>query len=222
MLNLYLDVLRRDLVLAWRRQSDIYVTLCFFILVVMLFPFGVGPDPAMLKIIAPGIVWVAALLASTLALNRLFAPDYADGTLEQLLLTPEPLIVVVFAKIKAHWLISALPILLLSPLIGLQFGLSADAITVLFFSLLLGTPVLSLIGAIAAALTLGLRGSGMLVALLILPLSVPVLILGAGAVAAQMSGINATAHLELLGALLAAASALAPWATAVALRISME
>jgi heme exporter protein B len=222
MLNLYLDVLRRDLILAWRRRSDGVVSLCFFILVVMLFPFGVGPEPTMLKTIAPGIVWVAALLASTLGLSRLFAPDYIDGTLEQLLLTPEPLIVVVLAKIKAHWLISGLPILLLSPLIGLQFGLSEDAIAVLFLSLLIGTPVLSLLGAIGAALTLGVRGAGMLAALLTLPLSIPVLILGAGAVAAHDSGIGATAYLELLGALLAVASALAPWATAAALRISME
>jgi heme exporter protein B len=165
---------------------------------------------------------VAALLASNLALGRLFAPDYVDGTLEQLMLTPEPLTIVVIAKIKAHWLISGLPILLLSPLIGVQFGLSADEIGVLFLSLLLGTPVLSLIGAIGAALTLGLRGAGVLVALLILPLTIPVLIFGAGAVSAQASGLGATAHLQLLGGLLAVASALAPWVTAAALRISLE
>ena len=222
MLNLFLDVLKRDLVLAWRRKSDVFASLCFFILVVMLFPLGVGPEPALLKAIAPGIVWVAALLASTLALGRLFAPDYIDGTLEHLLLTPEPLTVIVMAKIKAHWLVSGLPILLLSPLMGLQFGLSGDAIAVLFFSLLIGTPVLSLIGAIGAALTLGLRGAGVLVSLLILPLTIPVLIFGAGAVSAQTSGLGAAAHLELLGGLLAAAIALAPWATAAALRISVE
>jgi heme exporter protein B len=222
MLNLFFDMLKRDLLLAWRRKSDVFAALCFFILVVMLFPLGVGPDPALLKVIAPGIVWVAALLASTLALGRLFAPDYIDGTLEQLLLTPEPLTVIVMAKIKAHWLVSGLPILLLSPLMGLQFGLSGDAIGVLFLSLLIGTPILSLIGAIGAALTLGLRGAGVLVALLILPLTVPVLIFGAGAVGAQTSGLGATAHLELLGGLLAAAVALAPWATAAALRISIE
>lgn len=222
MLNLYLAVLRRDLLLAYRRRSDVFASLCFFILVVMLFPFGVGPEPALLKMIAPGIVWVAALLASTLTLSRLFAPDYLDGTLEQLLLTPEPLTVVVIAKIKAHWLISGLPILLLSPLIGVQFGLSAHEIGVLFLSLLLGTPILSLIGAIGAALTLGLRGAGVLVALLTLPLTIPVLIFGAGAVSAQSSGQGATAQLQLLGGLLAAASALVPWVTAAALRISLE
>jgi heme exporter protein B len=222
MLNLYLCVLQRDLLLAFRRRSDVLVTLCFFVLVVMLFPLGVGPEPQLLAAIAPGIVWVAALLASTLGLGRLFAPDYNDGTLEQLILTPEPLTVIVLAKIKAHWLVSGLPVVLLAPLMGLQFGLSGASIEVLFFSLLIGTPILSLIGAIGAALTLGLRGAGVLVSLLTLPLTIPVLIFGAGAVTAQASGLGAAAHLQLLGGLLAATAALAPWATAAALRISVE
>jgi heme exporter protein B len=222
MLNVYLCVLRRDLLLALRRRSDVFVTVCFFVLVVMLFPLGIGPEPDLLKTIAPGIVWVAALLSSTLALGRLFAPDYADGTLEQMLLTPEPLTVIVLAKLKAHWLISGLPVVLLSPLMALQFGLSAESIEVLFVSLLIGTPILSLIGAIGAALTLGLRGSGVLVSLLTLPLTIPVLIFGAGAVTAQASGLGAAAHLQLLGGLLAASVALAPWAIAAALRISVE
>jgi len=222
MLNVYLCVLRRDLLLALRRRSDVFVTVCFFVLVVMLFPLGIGPEPELLKTIAPGIVWVAALLSSTLALGRLFAPDFADGTLEQMLLIPEPLTVIVLAKLKAHWLISGLPIVLLSPLMALQFGLSTSSIEVLFVSLLIGTPILSLIGAIGAALTLGLRGSGVLVSLLTLPLTIPVLIFGAGAVTAQASGLGAAANLQLLGGLLAGSVALAPWAIAAALRISVE
>jgi len=214
--------LRRDLLLALRRRSDVFVTVCFFVLVVMLFPLGIGPEPELLKTIAPGIVWVAALLSSTLALGRLFAPDFADGTLEQMLLIPEPLTVIVLAKLKAHWLISGLPIVLLSPLMALQFGLSTSSIEVLFVSLLIGTPILSLIGAIGAALTLGLRGSGVLVSLLTLPLTIPVLSFGAGAVTAQASGLGAAANLQLLGGLLAGSVALAPWAIAAALRISVE
>ena len=222
MLDIFLSVLRRDLLLAMRRRSDVFAMLSFFVLVVMLFPLGVGAEPTLLKAIAPGIVWVAALLASTLALGRLFAPDFADGTLEQMLITPEPLSVIVLAKVTAHWMVSGLPVVLLSPLMGLQFGLSGEALTVLFLSLLIGTPVLSLIGAIGAALTLGLRGAGVLVSLLTLPLMVPVLIFGAGAVGAYSSGIGAGSHLGLLGGLLLGALALAPVGIAVALRISVE
>jgi len=218
MLKLFVCVVQRDLVLALRRRSDLFAMLSFFILVVLLFPLGVGPEPAQLKSIAPGIVWVAALLASTLAQNRLFALDYADGTLEQMLLIPEPTSVLVLAKVLAHWLVSGLPIVLLSPLIGVQFGLSGDALVVLFFSLLTGTPVLSLIGAIGSALTLGLRGAGVLVSILTLPLMIPVLIFGAGAVGSDAS----RADLQLLGGLLAGSLALAPWVTGVALRISLE
>jgi len=167
-------------------------------------------------------LWVAALLASTLALSRLFALDLADGTLEQLLLAAEPLPLLVMAKVLAHWLLAGLPLVLLSPLLALQFDLDSAAIGTLFYSLLLGTPTLSLLGAIGSALTLGLRGGGVLLSLLVLPLTVPVLIFGAGAVSAQASGLGAQAHLLLLGGLLCASAVLAPWATAAALRISVE
>ena len=215
-------VVRRDLLLSFRRRADVLASFFFFVLVVLLFPLSVGPESALLKTIAPGIVWVAALLASTLALSRLFAADFADGTLEQMLLSPEPLSVIVLAKITSHWLVSGLPLVLLSPLIGLQFGLAGDALSALFYSLLIGTPVLCLIGAIGAALTLGARNGGVLVSLLVLPLYIPVLIFGADAVATQITGNGGSAQLMLLGAMLASAVALAPWATAAALRVSVE
>ena len=215
-------VIQRDLLLAFRRRSDVLTTLFFFIIVVSLFPLGVGPEVGLLRTMAPGILWVAALLASMLALGRLFALDYADGTLEQMLLAPEPLTLIVIGKIIAHWLVSGLPLVLLAPLLAVQFDLPGESILVLFYSLLIGTPVLSLVGAIGAALTLGVRGGGVLVSLLVLPLYMPVLIFGAGAVGAEVSGLGSAAHLLLLGGVLAAAAALAPWATAAALRISLE
>jgi heme exporter protein B len=215
-------VIRRDLLLAFRRRSDVLTTLFFFVIVATLFPLGVGPEPVLLRTMAPGILWVAALLASMLALGRLFALDYADGTLEQMLLSAEPLTVIVIGKVIAHWLVSGLPLVLLAPLLAVQFDLSRESISVLFFSLLIGTPVLSLIGSIGAALTLGVRGGGVLVSLLVLPLYIPVLIFGAGAVGAEASGLGSSAHLLLLGGILAGAAALAPWATAAALRISLE
>ena len=222
MLKTLLCVLRRDLLLAFRRRSDVLTTLFFFVIVATLFPLGVGAEPTLLRNMAPGILWVAALLASMLALGRLFALDYADGTLEQMLLSSEPLTVIVIGKVAAHWLVSGFPLVLLTPVLAVQFDLPAESIAVLTFSLLLGTPVLSLIGAIGAALTLGVRGGGVLVSLLVLPLYIPVLIFGAGAVGAEASGVGASAHLLLLGAALAGSAALAPWATAVALRISLE
>lgn len=215
-------VIRRDLLLAFRRRSDVLTTLFFFIIVVTLFPLGVGPEAELLRTMAPGILWVAALLASMLALGRLFALDYADGTLEQMLLSPEPLTVIVLGKLIAHWLVSGLPLVLLAPLLAVQFDLPGESVSVLFFSLLIGTPVLSLVGSIGAALTLGVRGGGVLVSLLVLPLYIPVLIFGAGAVGAEASGLGGTAHLLLLGGVLAGAAALAPWATAASLRISLE
>ena len=222
MLSELVCVIRRDLLLAYRRRADILTTLFFFIIVATLFPLGVGPEPAMLRNMAPGILWVAALLASMLALGRLFALDHADGTLEQMLLSPAPLTLIVIGKVCAHWLVSGLPLVLLAPVMAVQFDLAPGATWVLFLSLLIGTPVLSLIGAIGAALTLGVRGGGVLVALLVLPLYIPVLIFGAGAVGAEASGLGAAAHLLLLGGVLAGAAALAPWATAAALRISLE
>lgn len=212
----------RDLTLAWRRRADVLSTLFFFVIVVSLFPLGIGPETQLLRLIAPGVVWVAALLASMLSLSRLFASDYEDGSLEQLLLTPQPLYLVVLGKILALWIVSGVPLALISPLLGLQFGLSTDTLVVLVVSLLLGTPALALIGAIGAALTLGLRGGGVLISLLVLPLYIPVLIFGAGAVDASIMGSSSQGSLSLLAAMLVLALVFSPWATAAALRISLE
>lgn len=215
-------IVRRDLLLAMRRRSDAAMSVFFLVIVVSLFPLGVGPEPAVLRTIGPGVLWVAALLACLLSLARVFTADYVDGTLEQMVLVPQPLAVLVVGKVFAHWVISGLPIVVLSPLLGLQFGLSGESLGVLVMSLLLGTPTLSMIGMIGAALVLGVRGSGLLVALLVLPLYVPVLIFGAGAVTSSMAGIGGEANLSLLGACLVLSLFLAPWATAVALRIALE
>ena len=215
-------VIQRDATLAWRGRAGVLSTLFFFVIVVSLFPLGVGPELNVLRTIAPGVVWVAALLASMLSLDRMFSHDYLDGTLEQLLLTPQPLSVVVLGKIAAHWLVTGAPLVLMAPVLGLQFDLPPGALLTLVGSLLLGTPALSLIGAVGAALTLGLRGGGVLVSLLVLPLCIPVLIFGAGAVEASITGASAESHLSLLGAVLVVALMFAPWATAAALRISME
>jgi len=218
----FLAIVRRDLLLAMRRKSEVLTALFFFIIVVSLFPLGIGPEAALLKKIAPGILWVAALLSTMLSLNRLFATDHADGTLEQLVLSPTPLGILVAGKIAAHWLTSGLPLVLLAPVLGLQFDLDISALGILVVALLLGTPLLSLIGAIGAALTLGVRGGGVLLSLLVLPLYVPALIFGAGAVEAHISGLGAGGHLSLLAAMLALAAFFAPWATTAALRISLE
>lgn len=215
-------VIARDLLVVLRSKSDAVNSVLFFVLVVSLFPLGIGPEPALLRAVAPGIVWVAALLASLLALPRLFASDFADGTLEQLALAPHPLGALVAGKIVAHWLVTGFPLVLIAPLLGLQFGLGAQAEAILVVSLALGTPVLSLVGAVAAALTLGLRGGGALVPLIALPLCVPVLIFGAGAVDAAASGLGASPHLSLLGAYLLPSALFAPWVAAVAIRIALE
>lgn len=215
-------LIRRDLLLAYRRRSDVLTTLFFFVIVVSLFPLGVGPEMKTLRLIAPGVVWVAALLASMLSLNRLFAADYQDGTLEQMLLSPQPLALIVLGKIVAHWLVSGLPLALMAPVLGMQFDLPPEALGILFLALLLGTPILSLIGAIGAALTLGLRGGGVLLSLLVLPLYIPALIFGAGAVEAYITGLSPEGHLSLLGALLILTGLTAPWVTGFALRIAME
>mgnify|MGYP001074670943 FL=1 len=215
-------IVTRDVLLAMRRRADVATTLFFFVIVASLFPLGVGPEPKLLRAMAPGILWVAALLASMLSLGRLFDADYADGSLEQLMLAPEPLALVVIGKVMAHWLISGLPLVLIAPVIALQFDLPTGSLGTLFLALLLGTPLLSLIGAIGAALTVGVRGGGVLVSLLVLPLYVPVLVFGAGAVDASTTGMDASGHLSILGALLLLGMVLAPWATAAALRISLE
>ena len=219
---MFLWVIQRDLLLAMRQRADVLTTLFFFIIVVSLFPLGVGPEINMLRSMAPGVVWVAALLASMLSLERMFSSDYLDGTLEQMMLSPQPLPLLVLGKALAHWMVTGVPLVLIAPILGVQFDLQTDALSVLAVSLLLGTPVLSLIGAIGAALTLGLRGGGVLVSLLVLPLYIPVLIFGAGAVEASSAGLGADAHLSLLGAFLLASLVLAPWAAAAALRISTE
>lgn len=213
---------RRDLGLAMRSRSELAVILVFFLLVTSLFPLATSPDPQMLRSMAGGIVWVAALLASLLGLSRLFAADHADGTLEQMVLSPAPLPALVAGKVLAHWLSTSVPLLLLAPLAGLQFGLPVDAIGVLVASLLLGTPVLAWLGAVAAALTLGARGGSSLLALLVLPLAVPVLIFGAGSVESHAAGLGIEAHLSLLAAGLIASWVFGPAVGALAVRIAHE
>ncbi len=219
---MFMWIIKRDLLLAVRRRSDVLTTLFFFIIVVSLFPLSVGPEMNMLRTMAPGVVWVAALLASMLSLGRMFSNDYVDGTLEQMLLSPQSLSLLVLGKAFAHWLVTGVPLVLMAPVLGIQYDLPAEALLVLTSALLLGTPVLSLIGAIGAALTLGLRGGGVLVSLLVLPLYIPVLIFGSGAVEANMSGVEFDAHLSLIGAFLLVSVVFAPWAAASALRVSLE
>ena len=222
MRDLFLAVLLRDLKLASRRRIESLLPVVFFIVALSLFPLGVGPEAQMLRDIAPGIVWVCALLASMLSVGSLFAGDLADGSLEQLLLAPQPAIAVAAAKSTAHWLLTGLPLIVATPLVGLLFGMSAPALAALVAGLLLGTPILSLLGALGAALTLGLRSGGMLLILIVLPLTMPALIFGAGAVGQVEAGLDAGGHFSLLGALLLATALGAPPATAAALRISTE
>ncbi len=205
-----------------RSRAELALIVVFFVLVISLFPLGVSPDPNLLERIAPGIAWVAALLASLLSLPRLFALDHADGTLEQLVLAPAALPALVAGKVLAHWLTNGLPLVLLAPMAGVQFGMQPDAIGVLTLGLLLGTPTLSWLGAIGAALTLGTRAGSALLALLVLPLAVPVLIFGAGAAEAVSSGLGAQAHLSLLGAGLIVGWVFGPLVTAAAVRIAYE
>lgn len=217
-----LAVLRRDLTLAARRRGDWLIAQFFFVMVASLFPLGVGPEPQMLSRIGPGVLWVAATLACLLSLSRLFADDHRDGSLEQMILSPEPTVLLVLGKSLAHWLIYGIPLLLIAPVLGLQFNLPAQAILTLEISLLLGTPILSLLGGVGAALTLGLRGGGVLLTLLILPLYIPALIFGAGAVDGVMAGTGSEAHLSLLGSFLVLSLMIAPWIAAAALRVSLE
>ena len=218
----FLTVLRRELRIALRRKGDVLNVLVFFVVVASLFPLGVGPEPNQLRAMAAGVTWIAALLAAVLSLPRLFAADHADGTLEQMLVSPQPLAVVVLAKIVAHWLLTGLPLALAAPLIGMQYDLPANALGLLLASLLIGTPVLSLLGAAGAALTLGVRGGGALLGLLVLPLFVPVLVFGAGAVTATLTGLDTSAYLSLLGALFAVSSLVGPWAACAALRVALD
>lgn len=218
----FLAVLRRDLLVALRRKGDALNVLIFFVIVASLFPLGTGAEPGQLRAMAAGVIWVGALLAALLSLPRLFAADLADGTLEQMLVSAQPLPAVVAAKVAAHWLTTGLPLALIAPLLGLQYGLPGDSLRVLLGAVLLGTPVLSLIGAAGAALTLGVRGAGVLTGLLVLPLFVPALVFGAGAVTASLSGLAPGPHLSLLGALLAVSLPLGLWAACAALRVALD
>jgi heme exporter protein B len=214
-------LLKRDLTLAMRRRAEMVNPLLFFILVTSLFPLGVGANPNLLQAIGPGVIWVAALLAALLSLDGIFRSDFEDGTLEQFLLSSHPVSILVLAKVLAHWLITGLPLLLVSPLLGVLLGLSGEAIRVMMITLLLGTPVLSLLGAVGVALTVGLRKGGMILSLLVLPLYVPLLIFAAAAVDTAAAGLPVTAHLLFITALLILALSLSPPATAAALRISL-
>lgn len=214
--------LKRDLILMLRRRGEVLNPLVFFALVITLFPIGISPDPEVLALIAPGLLWVAALLAALLSLDSLFRSDFDDGSLEQLLLTPYPLAALTLAKVAVHWLLTGLPLALMAPVLGIMLALPAGSYLVLALSLALGSATLSLIGAIGAALTVGLARGGVLLSLLVLPLYIPVLIFGAGAVQAAIAGGSVSAHLAILGALLAASLMLAPWAIAASLRISIN
>ena len=221
-MNGFLAVLRRDLLLVLRQRGEVMHHVLFFLLVVCLFPLGTRPSAELLLAVAPALLWVAALLAALLSLQRLFRPDYEDGTLEQLLLSSTPLSLIVLAKVTAYWLAGGLIFVLLAPLVALLLGVPTAAIPVIMCSLLLGTPVLGLVGGIGVALTLSLPRAGMLLSLLIFPLYVPVLIFGAGAMQAAINGLSASGPLLMLAAILVLALTLAPLATAAALRINFE
>lgn len=216
------EVFVREIIMTLRRSTEVLTPLVFFMIVVALFPLGVGPSPGLLRTAAPGILWVSALLSTMLSLSRLFGPDFADGTLEQMALAPHPLSLLALSKVTAHWVLSGLPLAVLSPLLALQLGLPPAALPTLFLALLLGTPTLALVGGIASALTLGVRGGGVLVSLLVLPLYTPVLIFGAQAVSGLASGQAPAAEFWPLGAFLVFAVSLAPWAIAAALRVSLD
>jgi heme exporter protein B len=217
-----LAMIRRDLLLVMRRKSEVLTALFFFVVVTSLFPLGIGADTALLRKIAPGVIWVAALLSTLLGLQRMFAADYADGALEQIALSPQPMVLLVAGKMIAHWMVCGLPLVILAPIIGIQFDLDTSSLYILMGTLLLGTPVLSLLGSIGAALTLGVRGGSVLMSLLVLPLYIPVLIFGAGAVYANSVGLDTSGHFSLLGALLILALAFVPWVTAAAVKIAIE
>lgn len=221
-LKVMLGIMRRDLSLALRRKNDSLSALFFFVVVASLFPLGIGPEPTLLAKIAPGMVWIAALLAAMLSLGRLFADDFHDGMLDQLVLAAIPLPLAVLSKTIAHWISSGLILTVASPILAIQFNLDSQSMVILVLTLLIGTPLLSLIGSIGAALTLATRGGGMLLSLLVLPLVIPVLIFGAGAVDAHQAGLPIDGHFYLLGAMLAIALFFAPIATAASIRIAVE
>lgn len=215
-------ILRHDLALSWRRRGNLVGGVVFYVIAASLFPLAIGPDPQQLRMLAPGILWVAALLASMLSLSRLFAQEHADGSLDQLLLSPHPLALIVLTKIAAHWLASGLPLLLLTPILAQQYSLPLHATLLLTATLLIGTPAIALIGAVGAALTLGVRNGAALLCILVLPLCVPVLVFGAGAGSAADAGLDVMPHLSLLGACLALSLFVCPLAAAAGLRIAVE
>jgi len=222
MFNVFLQVVSKELKGAFRRQSDILNPVWFFIIVVTLFPLGIGTDPTLLARIAPGIIWVAALLAALLSFERLFKDDFIDGSLEQLMLMPHPLAWLVSAKVFAHWLLTGLPILFVSPLLAVFLAMEVDTYLALFLTLLIGTPILSLLGAIGVALTVGLRKGGILLSLIMLPLSIPILIFSTMAIDAAAYGQSYLGLLALLGAMLVTSITLAPFAIAASLRVSVS
>lgn len=222
MFNAFMQIIHKELIGAFRQQSDILNPIWFFVIVVTLFPLGIGTDPALLARIAPGVIWVAALLAALLSFERLFKDDYIDGSLEQMMLAPQPLTWLVSAKICAHWLLTGLPILLVSPLLAVFLSLESNTFWALFLTLLIGTPILSLLGAIGVALTVGLRKGGVLLSLIMLPLSIPILIFSTMAIDAATFGQPYIGMLALLGAMLVAAITLAPFAIAASLRVSVS
>lgn len=217
-----MSVVRRDLRLALRQGSDSLMVVMFFVLTVVLFPFGVGPEVGTLERIAAGVLWVTALLASMLSLDRLFQTDYEDGSLDLLTLSPLPLPVLVMGKVVAHWLTTGLPLLLAAPVLAVLLHLDQDGFSILLLAMLLGTPTLSLIGAVGAALVLGARRGGVLLSLLVLPLYIPVLVFGVSAVDAAVMGFEVRAQLLILSAMLLSSLALCPWAASAALRQAVE
>lgn len=222
MLTSITQVIRRELLIAFRRQADVFNPLWFFIIVITLFPLAVGPEPKLLARIAPGIVWVAALLAALLSMERLFRDDFADGSLEQMMLMPTPLPVLVFAKVIAHWLLTGLPLIIISPLLAILLSFDWSTWLAVVLTLLLGTPTLSFVGAIGVALTVGLRKGGVLLSLLILPLYIPVLIFATSAIDAASLGMAYNGQLALMGAMLVGSATMAPFAIAASLRISVN
>ena len=222
MCNPILAIYSRDVRVALRRRVEALLPVVFFVVAISLFPIGVGPEPQMLRQIAAGIVWVSALLASMLSVTNLYASDHADGSLEQMMLSGHSGSLIAGAKAAAHWTVTGVPLVLVAPLIGLLLDMSGPALAALLASLLLGTPILSLLGGMGAALTLGLRSAGVLLILLIVPLSIPALIFGAGAVSAVDAGLSVSGHYSLLGALLIFTTLCAPVATSLALRIALE
>ncbi|MGR5365443.1 heme exporter protein CcmB [Photobacterium damselae] len=222
MLTSITQVIRRELLIAFRRQADVFNPLWFFIIVITLFPLAVGPEPKLLARIAPGIVWVAALLAALLSMERLFRDDFADGSLEQMMLMPTPLPVLAFAKVIAHWLLTGLPLIIISPLLAILLSFDWSTWFAVVLTLLLGTPTLSFVGAIGVALTVGLRKGGVLLSLLILPLYIPVLIFATSAIDAASLGMAYNGQLALMGAMLVGSATMAPFAIAASLRISVN